>query len=398
MLSKLKSVFKKLIFKNNFIKYQNPYFIGNEIKNVNLAIATKQLIGPGNFIEKCEKLLEKQLSCKKALLTASGTDAIEMACLLAGFKAGDEVLIPSFNFPSSATSILRCGAKPVFINIESSDMNISIKDIEKSVNVKTKGIIVVHYAGLSAPMSEIIQFANAKNLIIIEDAAQAIYSKYKNRYLGTLGHFGIISFHQTKNIFCGEGGALIINQEDDIARANIIREKGTNRSDFTKGIVSKYSWIDIGSSFLPSSLQASFLYAQLSEGLVINNKRREIFKNYHNFFTELINNYNITIPTIDTNSTHNGHFYWILVPKNIRSLFLKVAKSNLIELTTHFEPLHESIAGKKFGKSYVDLSITSLLSKQIVRLPIHTQMTSSEQKFIFNALNKTIIECFNNIK
>ena len=283
MFGKFKSFLKKIIIKNKFIKYQNPYFIGTEIKKVKLAIQTKQLIGPGNFIDKCEKLLEKQLSCKKALLTASGTDAIEMACLLADFKAGDEILIPSFNFPSSATSILRCGAKPVFINVKSSDMNVSIKDIEKSVNVRTKGIIIVHYAGLSASMSEIIDFARAKNLIIIEDAAQAIYSKYKNKYLGTLGRFGIISFHQTKNIFCGEGGALIVNQEDNIARANIIREKGTNRNDFTKGIVSKYSWIDIGSSFLPSSLQASFLFAQLSKGLIINEKRRAIFNNYHSF-------------------------------------------------------------------------------------------------------------------
>tara|TARA_B110000503_G_scaffold60782_1_gene96414 strand:- start:64 stop:1260 length:1197 start_codon:yes stop_codon:yes gene_type:complete len=396
MLSKLKLFFNKSFNKQEIIKFQNPYFFGTEIKNIISTIKSKELIGPNNFIEKCERLLEKQLVCNNVLLTASGTDALEMACLLANFKPGDEVLMPSFNFPSAATSVLRCGAKPVFININRSDMNLSINNIKKSINKKTKGIIIVHYAGLSAAMSEIMDFASSNKLIVIEDAAQAIYSKYKNKYLGTLGHFGILSFHQTKNVFCGEGGALLINHEKDRSRANIIREKGTNRNDFKKGLVSKYGWVDIGSSFLPSSLQASFLYAQLSKGFIINNKRKAIFKKYHDFFTKLTANYNISIPILDTNNQYNGHFYWILVPDKIRSKFLNTAKLNLIELTTHFEPLHNSVAGKKFGKSYEDLSVTKLLSKQIIRIPIHTQMTYSEQIFLMNALQKTIKECFNN--
>jgi len=397
MFSELKSIFNKFFNEQRLIKYQNPYFLGTEIKKINMTIKSKQLIGPSNYVQKCEQLLEKQLSCKKVLLTASGTDALEMACMLANFSTGDEVLIPSFNFPSSATSILRCGAKPIFVDINPTDMNISINSIKKSITSKTKGIIIVHYAGISAQISEIMKIAKINNLLIIEDAAQAIYSKYKTKYLGTIGHFGILSFHQTKNIFCGEGGALLINNKKDIPRAHIIREKGTNRHDFMNRNVNKYSWVDIGSSFLPSSLQAAFLYDQLINGFVINDKRKAIFKKYHAFFSKIIKHYNIKIPVLSEYNEFNGHFYWIKVPKGSRAKFIATARLNYIELTSHFEPLHDSKAGQVYGKSYVDLSITKSLANQIVRIPIHTQMSFSVQKNAIKALEKTILECFKTI-
>ena len=379
------------------IKYQNPYFIGNEIKNLQLSVKSKELIGPGNFISKCENLLENQLACNKVLLTASGTDALEMACLLANFKKSDEIIIPSFNFPSAATSIIRCGATPVFVEINASDMNISLESIKKAISIKSKGIILTHYAGLAAQISEIMILAKKYNLTVIEDAAQAIYSKHKNKCLGTIADFGIISFHQTKNIFCGEGGALLINKKKFINRAHIIREKGTNRNDFLQGKINKYGWVDIGSSFLPSSLQAAFLYAQLCAGLEINKKRKAIFHNYHKFFSNILNNYNIAIPKICPHSETNGHFYWILVPEKKREEFIKRARLNFLELTTHFEPLHNTEPGKNFGKYYEDLVETNKLAKQIIRIPIHTQMTKGDQDLVIKILQKTINECLDKL-
>ena len=391
-----KFILHKIFRTKKFVTFQNPYFIGSEINFTKKAIKSKKLIGPENFILKSEILLEKQLECKKVLLTSSGTDAIEMACLLAKFKNGDEVIMPSFNFPSSATSVLRCGAIPVFVDINSSDLNISIESIKKSITNKTKGIILVHYAGISAQMSKIMEIAKSNDLIVIEDAAQAIYSKYKEKYLGTIGHFGILSFHQTKNIFCGEGGALLINQKKYIQRAHIIREKGTNRHDFINKKINKYSWVDIGSSFLPSSLQAAFLYKQLQNGFQINEKRKLIFKRYHNFFINFSKGYDIEIPSFNNNIEPNGHFYWILIPQKSRYKFIETAKLNNIELTSHFEPLHNSKAGTHYGKTFYNLDVTKLLSKKIVRIPIHTQMSSSKQEYVLEILSKTIIKHFKN--
>ena len=395
MISKLKPMSNKYIKNKKIIRYQNPYFFGSEIKNIEATIKSGQLTGPNNFVSKCEKLLESQLLCKKVLLTASGTDALEMACILAKFSKDDEIIIPSYNFPSAATSIIRCGAIPVFVEVNSHDMNISINSIQNAITSKTKGIILTHYAGVSAQIFEIMKIADINNLIVIEDAAQAIYSKNKAQYLGTIGHLGILSFHQTKSVFCGEGGALLINKQKFISRAHVIREKGTNRNQFLEGKINKYSWVDQGSSFLPSSLQAAFLYEQLQNGTKINKKRVLIFENYHNFFSKISKKYNsIKIPSIIECNKVNGHFYWILVPKKIRPKFIEKARLNLIELTTHFEPLHSSKAGKNYGKTYETLKQTQLLSEQIVRIPIHTQMKKSEQKLVLNILNKTIFECF----
>ena len=380
---------------NKLIKYQNPYITGKEVKNISSTIKSKNLIGPNNFIKKYENLLEKQLSCEKVFLTNSGTDALEMACILSNFSEDDEIIVPSYNFPSAATSIIRCGATPVFVEICSEDMNVSLNSIKKAINPNTKGIILTHYAGISAKVSEIIKIAKKFKLIVIEDAAQAIYSKNKNRFLGTIGHFGIISFHQTKNIFCGEGGALLINRKKYIPRAHIIREKGTNRNKFIEGKINKYSWIDVGSSFLPSSLQAAFLFEQLKKGKIINEKRKQIFHDYHKFFLKITGRYNIRIPVISDKNEVNGHFYWILVPQKIRDKFLKKARANLIELTTHFQPLHNSKAGKVYGKYFENLYKTDKLSNEIVRLPIHTQMTKLIHKEILKIIDKTLKDCFN---
>ncbi|MDC1375512.1 dTDP-4-amino-4,6-dideoxygalactose transaminase [bacterium] len=375
------------------ISFQKPYFTGAESTEVLKTISNRQLIGPDNYIKKAENLLEKQLNCKKVLLTNSGTDALEMACILANFKNGDEVIIPSYNFPSSGTAVVRTGAKPIFVDISSTTMNLCIKSIEKSITKATKGIIIVHYAGISANIIEIIKLAKKFDLIIIEDAAPAIYSKHKVKFLGTFGHFGVLSFHFTKNIFCGEGGAILINKKDYVSRAYILREKGTNRQEFLDGKISKYSWVDIGSSFIPSSLQASFLFAQLNLGQDITKKRVDIFNVYHKFFLELSFKYKIKTMVLDTNNKVNGHFYWILIPKENRNNFIKTCKKNGMELTTHYEPLHSSKAGEKFGAYYSDLTNTEDLAKQIVRIPIHTEMGSEDQKLILKILYKTIVEC-----
>lgn len=376
-----------------FINFQNPYIIGTEKKEVFKTISNNQLIGPGNFVSKAENLLKKQLKCKKVVLTNSGTDALEMACILSNFGPRDEVIMPSFNFPSSGTSVLRTGATPVFVDVSSNKMNICIDSIKKSITSATKGIIVVHYAGIAADIIEIVKLAKKFNLIVIEDAAPAIYSKYSNKYLGTFGDFGVISFHATKNIFCGEGGALIINNSKDINRAQVIREKGTNRFLFSQGKVSKYTWIDHGSSFIPSSLQASFLYAQLKQGIKITKKRLNIFKIYNDFFRKHISKDKIEIPIIDEKNFGNGHFYWILLPKSKRMIFMEKSKANGLEVTTHYEPLHSSVAGKRYGRHLVDLKNTEDLSKRILRLPIHTQISKSDQKCILDILDRTISEC-----
>ena len=374
---------------NKLIKFNEPFIIGDEMFHLKNCINDKNLIGPNNYIKKCETLLEKQLLCKKVLLTNSGTDALEMACILANFGLNDEIIMPSFNFPSSATAVLRCGAKPVFVEIDKETMNISPDAIEKSITKNTRGIIIVHYAGIACDLKKILKLVKKYSLILIEDAAHAIYSKYGDQYLGTFGDFGILSFHQTKNIFCGEGGALLVNKKKYIERSYIIRDKGTNRRAFINGKVSKYKWVDIGSSFIPSSLQAAFLLSQLKNGKEITKKRIKVFKKYNSFFMKLKNN-KISLPSLNKNNAINGHFYWILIDKNKRDFFIENALSNNLELTSHYETLHNSIAGKKFSITYSNLDKSSFFSKQLIRIPIHTGMNEKKINFVISTLTKLL--------
>ena len=374
---------------NKLLKFNEPFIIGDEMFHLEKCINDKNLIGPNNYIKKCENLLEKQLLCQKILLTNSGTDALEMACILANFGLNDEIIMPSFNFPSSATAVLRCGAKPVFVDIDKETMNISPDEIEKSITKNTRGIIIVHYAGIACDLKKILKIVKKYSLILIEDAAHAIYSKYGDQYLGTFGDFAILSFHQTKNIFCGEGGALLVNKKKYIERSYIIRDKGTNRRAFINGKVSKYKWVDIGSSFIPSSLQAAFLLSQLKNGKEITKKRIKVFEKYNGFFMKLKNN-KISIPSLNKNNTVNGHFYWILIDKNKRDFFIKNALSNNLELTSHYETLHNSIAGKKFSITYSNLDKSSFFSKQLIRIPIHTDMNEKKINFVITTLIKLL--------
>ena len=374
---------------NKLIKFNEPFIIGDEMFHLEKCINDKNLIGPNNYIKKCENLLEKQLLCQKILLTNSGTDALEMACILANFGLNDEIIMPSFNFPSSATAVLRCGAKPVFVEIDKETMNISPDAIEKSITKNTRGIIIVHYAGIACDLKKILKIIKKYSLILIEDAAHAIYSKYGDQYLGTFGDFGILSFHQTKNIFCGEGGALLVNKKKYIERSYIIRDKGTNRRAFINRKVSKYKWVDIGSSFIPSSLQAAFLFSQLKNGKEITKKRIKVFKKYNSFFMKLKND-KISLPSLNKNNAINGHFYWILIDKNKRDFFIENALSNNLELTSHYETLHNSIAGKKFSITYSNLDKSSFFSKQLIRIPIHTGMNEKKINFVISTLTKLL--------
>lgn len=353
------------------ITFNKPYLTGNEIKFIQEAAANQQLAGDGIFTAKCSNWLEEQLSCSKVLLTHSCTAALEMAAILADIKEGDEVIMPSFTFVSTANAFVIRGAIPVFVDVRPDTLNIDESLIEDAITPKTKAIVPVHYAGVPCEMDTIMDIAKAHNILVIEDAAQGIFSSYKGRPLGSIGDLGCISFHETKNIICGEGGALIINDALFSKRAEMIREKGTNRTAFRKGEISKYSWVDIGSSFLPGEMTAAFLWAQLQEGDLITNKRKDIWNYYHNEFKDLENIQKIKRPHIPEHTSHNGHLYYLLLKtKNLRDNFIEMMRLKGVHCVFHYIPLHSSKIGKKIGRISGDMTVTDDVAYRLVRLPI----------------------------
>ena len=350
------------------INFNKPVLIGDEIKCLLDSIDQAHLSGDGKYTKLCSEWLEKRLNVKKALLTHSCTAALEMAALLIDIKPGDEVIMPSFTFVSTANAFVLRGGIPVFVDIDINTLNIDHKLIEASITSKTKAIVVVHYAGIVCDMEKIQEICRKHNLYLIEDAAQALLSKYNNQFAGTFGHLACFSFHETKNIISGEGGALIINDKNLIERAEIIREKGTNRSNFFRGQVDKYTWVDIGSSFLPSELIAAFLYGQLMHSDQIINKRKEIWEYY---FNNIVGE-RIKKPSIPSNCIQNYHIFYLIFDSNSnREVFISKLKSHQISAVFHYIPLHSSPAGKKFGKTYeVQLKNTDYISDTLVRIPI----------------------------
>lgn len=354
------------------IPFSKPAITGKEQEYINDAITSSHLSGDGPYTDRCHQWFEEHLQCKKALLTPSCTAALEMAAILIDIQPGDEVIMPSYTFVSTANAFVLRGAKIVFVDVRPDTMNIDERLIQDAITSKTKAIVPVHYAGVACEMDTIMDIAEQNGLYVIEDAAQGMMATYKGRALGTIGHIGTYSFHATKNYTSGgEGGLLIINRSEFIQRSTIIREKGTNRSLFINGAVDKYTWVDIGSSFLPSEIQAAFLYAQLEHSTEINNQRLDVWNKYFQSLHHLQEEGYIQLPDIPTECQHNAHIFYIKMEnKNERDELISFLKNNNIQSTFHYIPLHNS----KFGLQYcayqgVD-KYTTKESNRLLRLPI----------------------------
>ena len=374
---------------NSFaIPFNKPYVTGNEQSYISDAYIRMQLAGDGYYTKLCSDWIQKQTGSLKALLTHSCTAALEMAAILANIQPGDEVIMPSYTFVSTANAFVLRGAIPVFVDIREDTLNIDETLIEAAITSHTKAIVPVHYAGVACEMDTIMDIASRHNLLVIEDAAQGIMSTYKGRALGTIGHLGCYSFHETKNITSGEGGALLINDEQFVERAEIIREKGTNRSNFIRGQVDKYTWVDIGSSYLPGEITAAFLWAQMEEAEVITQKRLAIWHKYHAAFEALELAGRLRRPVISCHCEHNAHMYYLLL-RNLtdRSVFIDQMKGKGINCIFHYVPLHSSPMGLTFSTSIKRMPITSKLSDSLVRLPLWIGLDESlSRKIISGAI------------
>ena len=377
------------------IHFNVPPITGNEEKYIAQAIANHKICGDGEFTKKCHAWLEDKLNIRggvstksRVLLTTSGTTALEMAALLCDIQAGDEVIMPSFTFCSTADAFVQRGAKIVFVDVRSDTMNLDETKIERAITKKTKAICVVHYAGVACEMDTIMAIAKKHNLKVVEDAAQAICSTYKGRPLGTIGDFGCLSFHETKNFSMGEGGAIIINTgNDDFERAEIIREKGTDRSKFLRGQVDKYTWRDYGSSYLPSDMNAAYLWAQLEKADEIQNYRMKVWNAYQSAFSDLEKQGKIRLPIIPDGCTHNAHMFY-LITKNLdeRTKFISFMREKDILAVFHYIPLHSAPAGVKFGRFDGNDEVTTPYSERLVRLPLYYGLTESDQKKVIDSV------------
>ena len=362
------------------INFNEPPFVGTEFVYLEQAIRNKKICGDGVFTKRCNAWLEDCTGAQKALLTTSGTAALEMAALLCDIEPGDEVILPSYTFSSTATAFVLAGARLVFVDIRPDTMNIDERMIEAAVSDKTKAIVVVHYAGVSCEMDAIMDLASEYNLRIVEDAAQGIMSLYKGRPLGSIGDFGCYSFHETKNYSMGEGGALVINNPDYNERAEILREKGTNRAKFFRGQVDKYTWVDFGDSYLPSELNAAYLWAQLLHADEINENRLTSWQRYREAFLPLAEAGKIELQHIPAECTHNAHMFYLKC-KNLeeRTEFIRFLKENDILAVFHYVPLHSAPAGEKFGRFNGEDVYTTAESERLVRLPLYYGLTENDQ-------------------
>lgn len=353
------------------IPFNKPYMTGRELWYIAQAHANGHLAGDGAFTKKCHSWLKNRTGTDAALLTHSCTAALEIAALLIDIKPGDEIIMPSYTFVSTANAFVLRGGIPVFVDIRPDTLNINETLIEQAITSRTKAIVPVHYAGVPCEMDTIMDIARRHNLFVIEDAAQGIMSTYHGKPLGSIGHFGCLSFHETKNIISGEGGALLVNDESLALRAEIIREKGTNRSQFFRGQVDKYTWCDVGSSYLPGELIAAFLWAQMEAADEITTKRLNIWNKYHDAFVGLEQRGLIRRPIMPENTTHNAHMYYLLLNDlATRTRFIEFLKEKKISSVFHYVPLHSAPAGLQFGKFNEVLPITDATSEKLVRLPL----------------------------
>ena len=369
------------------INFNEPPFVGTEFVYLEQAIRNKKICGDGVFTKRCNAWLEDCTGAQKALLTTSGTAALEMAALLCDIEPGDEVIRPSYTFSSTATAFVLAGARLVFVDIRPDTMNIDERMIEAAVSDKTKAIVVVHYAGVSCEMDAIMDLASEYNLRIVEDAAQGIMSLYKGRPLGSIGDFGCYSFHETKNYSMGEGGALLIADEKHNEPAEVLREKGTNRSRFFRGQVDKYTWVGYGSSYLPSDLNAAYLWAQLERADDINENRLAIWNRYYHAFVDLADQEIISLPVIPKECVHNAHmFYMKCRGLSERTALIAYLRDRDVQSTFHYIPLHSAPAGRKFGRFAGDDVYTTAESERIVRLPMYYGLAEEDQDRVIEAV------------
>lgn len=369
------------------INFNVPPYVGTELNYIREAVENHKICGDGEFTKKCSVWLEKKTKAAKVLLTTSCTHATEMAAILADIKPGDEVIMPSYTFVSTADAFVLRGAKIIFVDIHPETMNIDERLIENAITEKTKAIVPVHYAGVSCEMDEICRIAEKYNLIVIEDAAQGVLSTYKGKQLGTIGDYGCYSFHETKNYSMGEGGALLIKNSDDIERAEIIREKGTNRSKFFRGEIDKYTWIDAGSSYLPSELNAAYLWGQLEAAQKIFDDRMKSWNIYYSQLKSIQEEGIIELPVIPTECTHNAHMFYIKVKDlDERQRLISYLKSKGVNAVFHYIPLHCAPAGKKYGEFIGEDRYTTKESERLLRLPLYYGMKGQEIEYIVSCI------------
>lgn len=353
------------------VPFNRPFMTGRELTYISQAHANSHLSGDGPFTKRCHLWLEQNTGAAKALLTQSCTAALEMAALLLDLQPGDEVIMPSFTFVSTANAFVLRGAVPVFVDIREDTLNIDETQIEAAITTRTKAICVVHYAGVSCDMDAILSVADKHGLAVIEDAAQGLMSTYKGRPLGSMGLLGALSFHETKNVISGEGGALLVNDQALSERAEIIREKGTNRSRFFRGQVDKYTWVDVGSSYLPGEIVSAFLAAQLEEAESITRRRLALWDRYHAWAEPLEREGRLRRPIVPAACEHNAHMYYLLLPSiDARTRFIEQLKQHEVGAVFHYIPLHSSPAGMKYGRAAGQLPVTCNLSDRLVRLPM----------------------------
>lgn len=368
------------------ISFNVPPLVGEEYEYVKQAINSHKICGDGEFTKKCHVWMEERFSAQKVLLTTSGTTALDMALILCDLQPGDEVILPSYTFSSTATAPVSVGAKLVFVDVRPDTMNIDETKIEEAITEKTKVIIAMHYAGVACEMDTIMEIAKKHNLIVVEDAAQGVMSKYKGRYLGTIGDLGCYSFHETKNFSMGEGGALVINNPIYNERAEIIREKGTNRARFFRGQVDKYTWVDKGDSYLPSELNAAYLYAQLLRADEITENRMQTWNTYYQGLKAIADSGRIEFQNTPEECEHNAHMFYIkLRDLQDRTAFISHMKNAGIGCCFHYVPLHSSPAGIKFGRFSGEDTFTTKESDRLVRLPMYYNMTDADRKAVVDA-------------
>lgn len=369
------------------IPFNKPTIIGNELEYIERAVRSGKISGDATYTKKCHTLLENALGVPKALLTTSCTHALEMAAILLNIEPGDEVILPSFTFVSTANAFVLRGAKPVFADIRPDTLNIDEREIERLITPRTRAIAVVHYAGVGCEMDAIMDIAARHGLALVEDNAHGLFGKYKGRFLGTFGATATQSFHETKNFTCGEGGALLINDPELEERAEIIREKGTNRSRFFRGMVDKYTWVDIGSSYLLSDVLAAYLYAQLEAADTIQQRRGRIWDTYRQHLGEWAATHGVGLPVVPEYCEQPYHMFYMIMPSlAVRTAFIEHLRALGILSVFHYLPLHLSDMGRQFGGKEGDCPVTEDISDRLVRLPMYNDLTEDEQMRVIHAI------------
>ncbi|NNC98866.1 MAG: dTDP-4-amino-4,6-dideoxygalactose transaminase [Gammaproteobacteria bacterium] len=373
------------------IPFNKPYMTGSELDYVRQAHENGTLAGDGPFTRRCHQWLESNSGARRALLSHSCTAALEMSALLLNIEPGDEFIIPSYTFVSTANAFVLRGGVPVFVDIHADTLNLDESLINAAISSKTKAIVPVHYAGVGCEMDKVVAIAKSRGIAIVEDAAQGVMAKYKGRPLGSIGDFGTYSFHETKNVISGEGGALLVNNPSMVERAEVIREKGTDRSRFFRGQVDKYTWQEVGSSFLPGELIAAFLWAQLQHAREITDIRLAAWNRYHELFKNMEIAGTIRRPIVPLDCVHNAHMYYLLLPEDTdRSEVLQSMERDGVNAVFHYVPLHSSPAGKRLGKIGSDLSVTEDISQRLIRLPMWVGISEEEQMVVYNSVCRAL--------